>query len=835
MQSQRTLSRDLSYAVRTLRHSPLFTLAAVVTIALGIGASTAIFSVTNAVLLRPLPYRDSARLVLACSDMLRRNVKDFPFSDADFLDLRKNALDAFEDFAAVSTGRGSLPAADGTPEQVRFAAVSPNFFQMMGGRIAFGRDFQDSDGTAEPIVPQDPDDLGAAPPPPRLPTYSILSFEYFQRRFGGNPAILGHPLPVGGDGPAPIVVGVLSPGFELLFPPESAVERLPDVWAAARIPYDTASRNNVQWRAIGRLRADTTIEHAQEVVKDVANGIRRVNPIAKTAGMYIRLEPMQRHLVTEVRPAILALMGAVIFLLLIACANVANLMLVRASLRERDLAVRTALGAGRWDLIRQMLAEALVVAGLGTLAGLVLAWFGIQELLAVAPAGLPRFATIQIDPAALGFSVLAGLASAALFGMAPALRAARPDVMTVLRAAGRTANLGGGAMLRNGVVVMEVALCFVLLVGSGLMFRSFLAVQRVNTGFDARNLLVFQLVGPTGNNPEARAAFMRNVHDHLAALPGVRSVAASVPFPLAGGFSPVRWGTSEALTDAGKFQAADLQIVTPGYFETVRTPLLAGRTFTDADNAPDRNLLIVDQALAAKAFGRESAIGKRILFRVRTQEAQWGEIIGVVAHQRDVSLTRPGREQIYVTDGYLFHGIAGWWALRTAGDPAAYAALVRAEIRKAAPQQLISEIEPVEALVDKAQGGTRFSLLLIGLFAAIAVALAGVGLYGVLATVVRQRTAEIGVRMALGAAPAAILKMVVGHGLRLSLAGIGAGIIAAVGLTRLMTTMLVGVEPTDPLTYAAMIVLFLAIVLLASWLPAYRAAALAPAAALREE
>jgi putative ABC transport system permease protein len=466
---------------------------------------------------------------------------------------------------------------------------------------------------------------------------------------------------------------------------------------------------------------------------------------------------------------------------------------------------------------------------------MVLARFGIQQLLAIAPAGLPRFESIQIDPAALAFSVLAGMASAVLFGVVPAVRAARPDMMTVLRSSGRTTNLGGGAVLRNTVVILEVALCFVLLIGSGLMFRTFLAIQRVNTGFDARNLLAVQLVGPAGNTPDARAAFMRKIHDHLAGLPGVRSVAATVPFPLAGGFSPVRWGTGEALTDMSKFQAADLQIVTPGYFETVRTPLLEGRTFSDADNAPDRNLLIVDQALAAKAFGRESAVGKRILFRVRTAQAQWGEIIGVVAHQRDVSLANPGREQIYVTDGYLFHGAAGWWALRTAGDPAAYAAAVRAEIRKTAPDQLISEIEPAEDLVDRAQGGTRFSLLLIGLFAAIALILAGVGLYGVLATVVRQRTAEIGVRMALGAAPGAILRLVVGHGLRLSLAGIAAGILAALTLTRLMTTMLVGVRPTDPITYAAMIVLFLAIVALASWIPAARAAGLAPADALRDE
>jgi len=831
----RTLSRDLLYGVRTLRHSPLFTLTAVTTIALGIGASTAIFSVANAVLLRPLPYRDSGRLVLACNDMIRRNVKDFPLSNADFLDLRRNATDAFEDFAAVNTGRGSLPGPDGTPERVRFAAVSPNFFRMMGGAIAFGRDFQDADGMPEPVVQQDPDNLAAPPPPPQLPTYSILSFEYFERRFGGNTSILGRPLPVGGGGPAPIVVGVLAPGFELLFPTEAAMERSPDVWASARIPYDTHNRNNVQWRVIGRMRPDTTVEHAQAVVEDVTRHIRRINPIANTAGQFIRLDPMQRHVVTEVRPAILALMGAVVFLLLIACANVANLMLVRASLRERDLAVRTALGAGQWALVRQMLAEALVVAGLGTLFGLVLAWFSVQQLLAFAPPGLPRFTGISMDPVVLAFSVCAGLASALLFGAVPALRAARPDVMTVLRASGRTANLSGGAVLRSGVVVLEVALCFVLLVGSGLMFRTFLALQQVNPGFDPQNLLVFQLVGPAGQTPDARAAFMRSIHDRLAAIPGVRSVAASVPFPLAGGLSPIRWGKSEALTDPTKFQAADLQIVTPGYFETLRTPLLEGRTFRDADDTPDRNLLIVDQALARKAFGKESAIGKQILFRVRTQEAQWGEIIGVVAHQHAAALATPGREQIYVTDGYLFHGAANWWAVRTAGNPAAYATLVRSELRQAAPQQLIAEMEPAEALVEKARAGTRFSLLLIGILACIAVSLAGVGLYGVLATVVRQRTAEIGVRMALGAAPASILRLVVGHGLRLSLAGIGAGILAAASLTRMMTAMLVGVRPTDPLTYGAMVVLFLAVVLLACWLPAARAAALAPASALRDE
>ena len=825
-------SKDLIYAFRTLRKSPLFAITAVITIALGIGTSTAIFSVTNTVLLNPLPYKAADRLVLACSDLRQRNVKDFPLSDADFLDLRNGAKSAFEDFAAVNTGRGPVPQADGTPEQVRFAGVSTNFFRVMGAPIAFGRDFEDADGLPQPPVPQ----AGAAPavpPPLQLPVFAILSHGYFERRFGGNPSAIGQALPVPG-GPSPIIVGVLSPGFELLFPPEANMEQFPDIWFAARIAYDTANRNNVQWRAIGRMKPGVTIERAQSEVETITEQLRRVNPVARTAGQYIRLEPMKQHLVSEVRPAILALMGGVIFLLLIACANVANLMLVRASMRERELALRTALGASWWRLVRQTLAEALVISALGMAMGLALAQFGIDALLQIAPENVPRLNSIHIDPAVLAFSTLAALVAAAIFGVAPALSSARPDIMRILRASGRTAGLAGG-MLRNGVVVLEVALCFVLLIGSGLMFRSFLAIQRVDVGFDPHNLLTFQVLGNLGDKPPARQAFMRQFHERLAAMPGVRSLASSFPMPLAGGFNPIRWGTNEALTDQSKFQAADLQIVLPGYFEAMHTPLIAGRTFTEADNTPDRNLLIVDQALASKAFPFQSAVGKRILFRVRTPEAQWGEIVGVVAHQRDVSLATPGREQLYVTDGYMNHGAAGWWALRTTGDPAGYAGRVRDEIRSLSPQLLVSDVDPMDARVLKAQAGTRFSLLLIGIFAAVAALLAAVGLYGVLSTAVRQRTAEIGVRMALGAPPSRVFRLVVGFGLRLSITGIAIGLLAALELTSVLKSMLVGVKPTDPATFVAMAVLFFLIAALASWIPARRAASLDPVEALREE
>jgi putative ABC transport system permease protein len=426
----------------------------------------------------------------------------------------------------------------------------------------------------------------AAPAPPRLPTIAILSYEYWQRRYGADAAVLGHGM-LGAQG-GPRIAGVLAPGFELLFPPGINLERLPDVWFAARLNYDgsATARNQVSLRVIGRLRRGVSLDRADAEVKVVAAQLRRNFPIKDTSGFDIRAEPMHKFLVTEVRPAILALMGAVIFLLLIACANVANLMLVRASLRERELAVRTALGGSRWRLVRQMLAETFLIAGLGALLGLGLAWAGIRELLAIAPANLPRLESIAINPAVLGFTAIAALIAAAIFGVAPAWRASRPDVMHVLRAAGRTSGLGGARLLHNSVVVAEVALSFVLLIGSGLMIRTFIALQHIDPGFDAHNLLTFALLGGRrGNVPQQRGAFMRDLRESIRTLPGVQSVTAAVPFPLAGGFSPIRWGKEEALADASKFQAADFQIVLPGYFETLRTPLIAGRTFTDDDNS----------------------------------------------------------------------------------------------------------------------------------------------------------------------------------------------------------------------------------------------------------
>src|SRR5215472_12584274 len=829
--------RDLTIAARVLRKSPVFALTAALTIALGVGASTAIFSVTNAVLLRPLPYRDPDRLVVASSDLRKRNVRDFPLSNANFIDLHEGTRSAFDDLAGVFTFPLTLQREDGTPEQTNAAVVTINFFRLLGGGIAYGRDFNDDDAVPNPPAPPPGAQQQAAPPPPRLPVHAVLSYEYFHRRYGGDPLVIGHSMAFAGpQAPTPIIVGVLQPRFQLYFPPETQVLPAPDIWIANRLAYNADQRNGVSIRAVGRLRPGVTPQQAQAESEKVAASERAQFPIMGTADYHIRVEPMRQHMVAEARPAILALMGSVIFLLLVACANIANLLLVRASLRNRELAVRAALGASRWKLMSPILAEAVWLAAVGTLAGLAFAWTGIKELRSLAPADLPRLDTITIDTSVLVFTALAGLAAAILFGMTPAVRASRPRLMNVLGGASRNTGFRSGSLMRNIVVTVEVALSFVLLVGSGLMFRSFLELQRIDPGFDSRNLLTFVLNGNNGAaTPAANAAFVRQVEDRLRTIPGVQSVAGSFPFPLAGGFSPIRWGKGEALSDPSKYQAVDFQIVLPGYFEAMRTPLLAGRTFTDADNAPDRRLIIIDDFLAKKAFPGESAVGKRILMRLRTPEPEWMEIIGVVGHVRQTSLSVPGREQAYFTDGYGGSGAVNSWALRVSGNPTAYASQVRAAIKDVSQRLLITGLQPADELVSHAQSQTTFSLLLIGVFAVIAGALAGVGLYGLLSTAVRQRTPEIGVRMALGAGRPSIFRLIVGQGLGLSAIGLIIGVVAALLLTRLMTTMLVGVKPTDPLTFVTMMVLFLAIAAVSSWVPASRAAGVDPNKALREE
>jgi putative ABC transport system permease protein len=613
--------------------------------------------------------------------------------------------------------------------------------------------------------------------------------------------------------------------------------RVPDVWTALRLDYDDHNRNDVLLRVIGRLKPGVTLEQAQLQVDGIAEGLRQHFAIKQTAGLYLHAVPMYEDLVGSVRPAILSLLGAVVFVLMIACANVANLLVVRASARSGDLAVRAAIGASRWQLMRQILAESLVVAALGGLLGVALARAGVRLLLALGPQDMPRLEGVAVDSRVLAFAVLAGIVTAFACGILPALQVARLDAIEALRrSGGRASGLRGGRRLRNLLVITEVALSFILLVGAMLTLRSFAALSRVNPGFDPGNLLTFYLPAPFPE-PGQRAAFMQQLRARLLAIPGASAVTAASPLPLDGGIRLGRWGTEAAVADPGTFRQASFHAVLPGYFEAMRTPVLEGRAFTEADNAADpaKRLLVIDNLLAARAFPNQSAVGKRLLVRVNTPEPEWWEVLGVVAHQRHASLAADGPEAIFLPDGYFGHGNATRWAVRGGGDPAKLATAVRAAVAEVAPRWALAELQPMQAFVDRAMAPLRFATTLIGIFAIVAVALAGLGLYGVLHSIVRQRTAEIGLRMAFGAPRGGIFALVVGQGLKLAALGIVAGLAGAAVVTRVMTSLLVGVTPTDPLTFASMTALFFVVAGVACWLPALRASHLEPTVALRED
>jgi putative ABC transport system permease protein len=831
-----TFVRDLALAFRALRRQPAFAITAVLTVALGIGATTAIFSVVNAVLLRPLPYSDAQRLGTVWSDLRARNVTDFPLPPGDFFDLQTTTTQ-FDGLVAVNSFRPTIGGdGRGDSEQVRGAAVTTNAFDLLGHRVAIGRSFVPDDGRPQPAPPPAAGpQTGApgAPPTPPLPTIAVLSHEFWQRRYGGDASIVGKTIEFG-NGRADIV-GVLEPGFELLFPPGTNVDPRPDIVIANRVNFETGSRNNVFIRAIAKLKPGVTFEQAQAELDRLSEDLRQRFPIKRTSNMNLRIEPMHEDLVADVRPQLVALMGAVVFVLLIACANVANLLLVRASSRERELAVRAAIGGSRWRLVRQLIAESLVLAALGGVVGLWLAQSGIDGLIQLAPAALPRATAVSIDGTVLAFTTMAAFLAALVFGMVPAWKASRPDLMDVLRSSGRLVGTGSTRWLRNGAVIAEVSLAFVLLVGSGLMIRTFIALQSADPGFDPKNVLTFLIQNNRAQDAEARRVFQRTTLERLKGLPGVVDATSAGPIPLDGGNSLARYGPLEAAADPGKFQQAVAHFVQPGYFTFTRTPMVAGREFTEADNRPDVKAIIIDDLLAARLFPNGGAVGQRMLARVVTDEAEPFEIIGVSKHQRHTTMMDAGREGMFFTDGYSQFGAAFRWAVRASGDPDAMVPTIRSAMNAQDARLLLTEVRPWQTYLDQAIAPTRFALILIGIFGAVAAALALVGLYGVLATTVRQRTTEIGVRMAFGAERSTIVRLIVGQGLSLSGAGIMVGIVAAIAVTRVMSSLLVGVSATDPVTFATIAIGFAIVAGIAAWIPARRAAALDPQAALRDE
>jgi len=835
-----SLLKDVAYALRTLRRNLGFTLTATATIALGIGACTAIFSIVNGVLLRPLPYSDPNRLVLIWTELRARKVMDFPFPIPDVKDLRTEAK-SFDGVAGLfPPGRAPI-GGDGTePEQIRVQGATPNLLPLLGARMFLGRHFTEEDGKPQPRNPPTAPGAPAAqqPQPPRLPNMAILTYPFWQRKFGGDSGVVGRTIDFG-NGKAEIV-GVLAPGFELLFPPRTGIDPNVDMWTAARLDFDAAARNTGALRVVARMKNGVTLEQARAEAEAIATTLRERYPVKKTADVHFRVVPMQEDLVSGVRASILALFGAVTFVLLIACANVANLLIVRASARHRELVIRAAIGGSQWRLIRQMLTESLVLAVLGGGLGLLLAQSGIDLLIAMGPAKLPRINSISIDPAVLAFTAAATIVTALVCGLVPALRASRPDLVDVLRLSGGSPGLRAGRALRNIVVVAEVALSFVLLIGSGLMVRSFIALQRVDAGYEASNVLTFVLQAPQRQDQE-RTAFLRQVTDRVRAIPGVIGVTAATPLPLDGGTQNVPWATEAGASDPSAFRQANFHNVRPGYFETLRTKLLAGRTFTDEDNVAGTTKVIVDDMLAARAFPNGDTVGRTLLVRnlrpngPNAPQNERVEVIGVVAHQRHESLVEPGREAMFFVENFFGPGAAGRWAVRTSGPPESVAPSVRAAIAEIDPKLPLGEVQPMSAFVEKSIAPTRFAVVLIGIFAAVAGVLAAIGLYGVLATVVRQRTAEIGLRMVLGAPRQNILRLIIGEGLRLSMTGVALGLMAAFAVTRVLRSLLVSVTPTDPMTFVGITALFVVIAAAACWLPARRAAALEPTAALRAE
>jgi putative ABC transport system permease protein len=822
-----SLRKDVQHAVRTLMKNPGFTLVALITIGLGIGANTAIFSVVRAVLLRPLPYDEPEELVILWGEMRTRDVTHFPSSPPDFRDYREQA-DLLEDLAAAFAFQASLTG-DGEPTQVNVGFVTPGFLSMLGVDPVLGRLFIEEDGT--------PDPEGVQPGQPgSQPGRVVLSHALWQQRYAGDPRVVGRTIELGGA--TSEVVGVMPSGFEVLMPPTASFPSHLDLWVAARLNYDTAPRNNVFLIPVGRLRDGATPQQLQGQIDRISEALATDDQVKTSAGYGMRVERLHEDLTAEVRPVLLALLGAVVFVLLIACANVSNLLLVRASGRHREFAVRAALGGSRARLIRQLMLESGLLALAGAVIGLAVAAGGIRLLLALQPDDLPRIDSVRIDAMVLGFTLLASAAAALAFGVLPAVQATRFELVDSLKERGQASATAARRLLRNGVVVVEVALSLVLLIGAGLMFRSFVALNRVDPGYQAEGVLTFTATPPNPRYPTIaeQVAFKTELQRRLAALPGVEDVGLVYALPLAG--QPPfngRYGPEEALTDPGAFRQATYRTVLPGYFEAMDTRLIEGRLFTLADNADSTSVVVVDEKLAASMWPDEAAVGKRFLIRVVSPEPDFVEVIGVVEHQRSESLAADGMETIYFTDKFVGSFGGARWVVEAGVDPLGLVGAIRSELEALDPDVPLANVELMTTYVDRAMGSTRFALTLIGVFGAVALVLASVGLYGVLSYLVRQRTAEIGVRMAFGAERGTILKLVVGQGVTLTGAGLALGLLLAWSMSGALGTLLVGVAPTDPLTFASTSLLFLAVAALACYLPARRATHVDPVTALREE
>ncbi|MGH9778816.1 MAG: ABC transporter permease [Candidatus Acidiferrales bacterium] len=804
-----TLWQDLKYGARQLLRSPGFTAVAVLTLALGIGATTTMFSIVHNVLLRPLPYPDPDRIVWFFER--QPNLEHAPFSGADYLDLAQQNR-TFEHIVAMRNLDFHLTGLE-EPERVRGVVATPNMLGVFGTQPAHGRGFLPADGA------------------PGAPRVALLSHGLWQRRFGGDPGVVGREITLNEE--SVTVVGVLPPSFrlgggaDLYLNPRHVV---PEVFATSTGD-PTQNRATHYLTVAGKLKPGVSLAQAQADIDAVIARIEEQHRTGHTAHVF----PLHEVVVGDVRRPLLILLGAVGLVLLIACANVANLLLARATARQREIALRAALGAGRGRLVRQLLTESLLLAMAGCALGLLLAWWGIAALVAASPPQLPRVSAIQVDRVALAFAVAVGALTGLLFGLAPALQNTRTHLAEALKEGVRGA--GGGLphnRLRRGLIVAEMALSVTLLVGAGLLTRSLLRLLDVDPGFRPENLVTMTISFSSAKySQEGRnRAFVEELLPRLESLPGVEGVAAANDLPLEGQ-DTTTYPTVEGREPAqpGEQLIIGVHSVNNNYFRTLGVQLRQGRFFDHRDASSAPRVVIVNQTAAQRLWPQDNAIGKRI--RLLGWEG-FAEVVGVVGDIKHNGLSAPPS-----MDAYLPYGQSPWshlrLTLRTSIDHAVVLSAVRAEVRALDADMPVFAVRPFQQVLDETLGERRLTLLTLGLFAGLSVVLAAVGLYGVMAFMVTQRTREIGVRLALGARRSDILRLVVGQGTRLALVGVGFGLIGGLALTRFLASLLFGISTTDPATFAVVAGLLLGVALLASYLPARRAMRVDPMVALRYE
>ncbi len=797
-----TLLHDLRFAARALARRPAFTVLALLTIALGIGANTAIFTVVNAVLLTPLPYPHPDRLAMVWAQDPARGWDRVPTSAQDFLAWREQS-------GALVLGGGSNAAysltSDGDPEQVPGFRVTSDFFHVFGVSPALGSTF----GPEADVEGAD-----------RL---AVLSDGLWKRRYGADPEIVGLTIQVDGEGYT--VVAVMPPGFHF---PSTAQMWTPIVFSEDQL-------NDRNWHfflTVGRLADGVSIEAARAEMKTIAARLSDEFPDSD-AGWTADVLPLHEELTTSVRGVLYVLLGAVGFVLLIACANVANLLLVRASGRTRELAVRTALGAGKGRLVRQLLTESLLLAGVGGLIGLGLAYLGLDLLLSVSPITVPGGGEVHIDATVLGATALGALLTGVVFGSAPVLAVLRTDLQGALKEGGRGQAGGGGQRLRSFLVVAEVALALVLVTGAGLMLQSVRSLLRVDVGVDTSDVLLAQFTLPPAAYPrsEDQVLFLDQLLERASAIPGVRAAAlTSVAPPTSGGQFHVR---IEGVHDAWTMDlpVARSRSVSAGYFEAMGIPLVRGRTFTRDDRAGGARVVVVDEAFVKQHFPDADPIGKRI----RTLEDEPREIVGVVGNVANTGLGNEAQPTDYLPYSQTMFGTTMTLAVRTGADPSTFVPAVREAIWSLDSDLPLVGVGTLEDRLRTSVAQPRFNSAMLTLFAVLALVLAGVGIYGVMAYTVSERTTEIGLRMALGASGGSVQGLVVRKAMALTGGGIALGLLASLALGRVIRSFLFGIGPADPATFAAVAVTLASVAFLASYLPALRASRLDPLKALGSE